>query len=359
MAINMNIEFTVKDYFEELQLMDKQYAQEEALYPWVYMLLQMIECSKKEEDYKLSLKLIASARKANSIPGRQLLGGYKKESDIDLPFPDIAILDKRFDSTNGSEDNQLEFLYGCVECKKKDETLPNLKSGTYNITNNILKIIPIKPTTHYYFQKVLKNICSDAKVKIKDEEKLLNDISPNTTVELMDPKNALPSLVDTKQWSPIFTHNAKNIKINMEEYLKENSTIFVQKKVNRFFIKEAKTNSDYSPFDADLSELLGELLWYGRVLYTNGLIWTCFKITKLNYSSDDESNNLNLIELRKKLLHDKSFVFENLAFEIDVAEIADFTKKYHNSEDASTEWNELIAALAKIDWRQDPTVTIN
>lgn len=27
MEINMNIEFTVKDYFEELQLMDKQYAQ--------------------------------------------------------------------------------------------------------------------------------------------------------------------------------------------------------------------------------------------------------------------------------------------------------------------------------------------
>lgn len=49
MEINMNIEFTVKDYFEELQLMDKQYAQEEALYPWVYMLLQMIECSKKKK----------------------------------------------------------------------------------------------------------------------------------------------------------------------------------------------------------------------------------------------------------------------------------------------------------------------
>ena len=49
-------------------------------------------------------------------------------------------------------------------------------------------------------------------------------------------------------------------------------------------------------------------------------------------------------------MHDKSFVFENLAFEIDVVEVA---------KDASTEWNELIAALAKIDWRQDPTVTIN
>lgn len=111
------------------------------------------------------------------------------------------------------------------------------------------------------------------------------------------------------------------------------------------------------PFDPDISEIIGELLWYGQVLYTNGLIWKYFKITKLNYS--DESNNLNLIELRKKLLHDKSFVFENLAFEIDVAEIADFTDKYPNSEVASTEWNKLIDALAKIDWRQDPTVTIN
>ena len=93
---------------------------------------------------------------------------------------------------------------------KKDETLPNLKSGTYNITNNILKIIPIKPTTHYYFQKVLKNICSDAKVKIKDEEKLLNDISPNTTVELMDPKTHSPRW-STRNNGPLFLHTMQKI----------------------------------------------------------------------------------------------------------------------------------------------------
>ena len=44
----MNIEFTVEDYFKELQLMESQYGQEEELYPWVYMLLQMIESRKKE-----------------------------------------------------------------------------------------------------------------------------------------------------------------------------------------------------------------------------------------------------------------------------------------------------------------------
>ena len=39
----MNIEFTVEDYFKELQLMEAQYGQEEELYPWIYMLLQMVE----------------------------------------------------------------------------------------------------------------------------------------------------------------------------------------------------------------------------------------------------------------------------------------------------------------------------
>ena len=52
MEINMNIKFTVEDYFKELQLMEAQYGQEEELYPWIYMLLQMVEskkCSTRKE----------------------------------------------------------------------------------------------------------------------------------------------------------------------------------------------------------------------------------------------------------------------------------------------------------------------
>ena len=39
---------SVKEYFDELLLMEKQYGQEEELYPWIYMLLKMAECKKKE-----------------------------------------------------------------------------------------------------------------------------------------------------------------------------------------------------------------------------------------------------------------------------------------------------------------------
>ena len=44
----MKIEFGVQEYFNELKLMDAQYGQEEELYPWIYMLLKMAECRKKE-----------------------------------------------------------------------------------------------------------------------------------------------------------------------------------------------------------------------------------------------------------------------------------------------------------------------
>ena len=53
----MKIKLTLKDYLRQLQLMNKQYAQEEALYPWIYMLLQMT----KHKD--VSIQLIRSVYK--------------------------------------------------------------------------------------------------------------------------------------------------------------------------------------------------------------------------------------------------------------------------------------------------------
>ena len=41
----MNIEISVKEYFDELLLMEKQYGQEDEIYPWIYMLLKMADAS--------------------------------------------------------------------------------------------------------------------------------------------------------------------------------------------------------------------------------------------------------------------------------------------------------------------------
>ena len=66
----MKIEFTVEDYFNELQSMEKYYGQEEELYPWIYMLLQMVEIREKnilKEDYdKLCIIDVHNAQHAES-----------------------------------------------------------------------------------------------------------------------------------------------------------------------------------------------------------------------------------------------------------------------------------------------------
>ena len=64
----MKIKLTLKDYLRQLQLMNKQYAQEEALYPWIYMLLQMT----KHKD--VSIQLIAKGLKHQSTSRKETFG---------------------------------------------------------------------------------------------------------------------------------------------------------------------------------------------------------------------------------------------------------------------------------------------
>lgn len=43
----MKIEFTVEDYFNELQSMEKYYGQEEELYPWITCYYRWLRLGKK------------------------------------------------------------------------------------------------------------------------------------------------------------------------------------------------------------------------------------------------------------------------------------------------------------------------
>lgn len=118
MEINMNIEFTVEDYFKELRVMENYYGQEEELYPWMYMLLQMIEFRKKSivEDYN-RLCIIDVHKHIGSNRDSKLKKIIKKR------VPDFVIIDPKSDS-----------LCGCVEIKK---TTPNkslkLQVGSFYI----------------------------------------------------------------------------------------------------------------------------------------------------------------------------------------------------------------------------------
>lgn len=95
---------TLKEYIREYYLMNKQYGQEEELYPLINILLRQ---TIQEEG--ISIRDIHNARLVMNSPGRQVLKGYGS-------FPDIVILSENFDVTKSQKEN-LDCLLGCIEAK--------------------------------------------------------------------------------------------------------------------------------------------------------------------------------------------------------------------------------------------------
>lgn len=92
-GLSMNIEFSVEEYFHELMLMDEQYGQEEELYPWIYILLQMVECRKRE--ILKTLYRSVSIRDVHNLEiseNSEKLSPIKKNLRAQKGVPDIAIL---------------------------------------------------------------------------------------------------------------------------------------------------------------------------------------------------------------------------------------------------------------------------
>ena len=201
----MKITMEAQDYFNELKLMQQQYGQEEDLYPWIYMLLQM---TKKEDD--VSFKQVAGASPVAKVKGRELIRGY-------VAFPDIAVFDSKFESKH----------------------INNLmaENSVYNLESNISRLlgcVEVKPLG--------TNLLSELGGNIK------------------------------------FT-NHRNVVINNKKTL-------------------LLCDPDFKA--TDIGELFGELLWYGKVLYTNGLVWKFLKVTECK-NTDERVHNI--IDLRKRLYY--------------------------------------------------------
>ena len=132
----MEINITALDYFRELELMENQYGQEEDLYPWIYMLLQMAEYkkSKGENYHSISIRDVHNWKKKGAP--KDMIESCKKtilnkiSSNLGGP-PEFLILDTNKNS------KQPDFL-GAIEMKIfKDSGTLELKQGQYNIIDGI------------------------------------------------------------------------------------------------------------------------------------------------------------------------------------------------------------------------------
>lgn len=263
----------LEEYKKELELMRKQYGQEEELYPYIYMILREVGMT---QEY--SVRSVAGAENAESVNGRELFMGY-------AAFPDIVILDNMFldlDQKEYEPNKEIDKMYCCVEAKGLTKMLLDIE-GEIEIKYG--NAICIKPTinAHYRYYKMLPD---GIKTKIfQDDQKNPNICLKQITWEDFQ-----------KDWMYVYGDDVKNER-QLSEVLEatEHCLDFCE---NRAIAKIG--NRYVELYDANgkahnYGELLGELLWYGNLIYTNGYIWKYLKIKKFKGRGNSLSN------LRKKL----------------------------------------------------------
>lgn len=323
----MNIEFTVEDYFKELQSMEKYYGLEEDLYPWIYILLQMVELKKKGYNKKLYIRDVHNFRAPKATEKENV----KLKEFLQNSTPDFVIISELHNS-----------LCGCVEIKKTNEFL-DLQEGIFEIDTIKYK---------FEFSNINKSVKKDNSEEVSPysltqmdykilEDEITKNIVPHelsffhihkydsvsnrvSTSDKTNRKNfyldILPAAINNRSeiiLDLIYT-SQKSFQVNFinETNEKITTTITVTRNATNSCINNWVLSKDY------VSQLIRHLIIFQKVLYTNGL--------KFYY--------LVLIENK-----------------IHIKKIADLTK----CPSACTEWNNLIDGLANIKWHQDPIVTIN
>lgn len=276
---------TLEQYMRELWLMDKQYGQEEELYPLINMLLR--DGPNMEN---LSIRDVHKGERANNVKSRKYIDGFGS-------FPDLAIFDESFpDLSDENIVSNLQKIYGCVEakCNKKNPEQIEVKIVAENKSE--------QPKQENYF------------IKTNNTKTYLHDTEGSATVE---------------------------------------------------------------------GQFLGELLWYGKVLYTDGLIWKYYKLSEDSRKiSNKRKGYIELIdknELPQEPFEYKTWIFEqckadDLKITITSEEIGNLTDIYHIYQEIKKEnkekfeqkwealkdkkgfeqrWNDFKEKLAEIKWNED------
>lgn len=276
---------TLEQYMRELWLMDKQYGQEEELYPLINMLLR--DGANTE---KLSIRDVHNAKRFCEKSLRKYINGFGG-------YPDLAIWNEQFGE---KEDEKviLNRIYGCVEVKS-------------NIKNS-------------------EQVEGEVKVKI----------------ELEQEKNS----------------EQDEVKIVAENKLEQpkQKNYFIKRNNKKIYLNYANTGNATVE-----GQFLGELFWYGKVLYTNGVIWKYYTLSK------ESGNKINGI--RKDYISNppskgevgyKTWIFEQCKETLLIisADIGDLTEIYEKIKDKTSiptfdsqdydKWKKFKTNLATIDWTE-------
>ena len=324
----MQIKFTVEEYFRELKLMQRQYGQEEELYPLINILLRGHINSTQD----VSIRSVAGARYAKIVSGRKLLSGGGKV------FPDIAIL-----STSACMNeckvlaeecirNSREYIYGCVEAKKVGAQLLEFKE--FNEDDKSEAIYSV-----LYERKIQKRLNENGKYNCYTLNLNEQDV----------PQKFLEKFCKSEKWLQLKDCEEENWNWVVEKNYKRMPTS--ENDVNYRILEQFKNisfNDSIKLERQDVSEILNEIIWYEKVLYTNGEIWKYLELESIKLK---DNKQWDCEEFRKKY-----FNKEETLEQIETITIKCFTickldlGKNASDIDNQKEWNRLEKNLSRINW---------
>ena len=330
------------EYLRELKLAEQQYGQEEELYPLINMLLR--ECGNVKD---LSIRTVAGGKSIKNDQNRKRLSMY-------ISFPDLVILDEGYGSGDDDQNLSQGKMYGCIEAKEfiqngEIHNLIDLKMGdSLELTEfgyEDMAILRVKGERFGY-------ICA----KCKADCDCINDRAYKKYVD-MDNKKILSLFADEDE---IRKYSSKG-KTNEAGSFKRNAAH--QIKINRYLKFKIGDTPISEEDNYGLSQLISELLWYGKVIYTNGLDWRYMELVqpqktsisdKLKFS---DGNTKDWICALNTLNDPKETV------KIFNVKIADLTKTYKSARSLpikelskisdDPEWRRLKVKLSKIKWKDN------
>lgn len=275
-----------REYFKELELIQRQYNQEEAYY---FIINKLIRDSIDDKDISVrDVHKVSTLRgeNANKLSGRnKYLIGYDGQA------PDFVILDKDFDESEAKD--QSDEVYGCVEIKaftsatRQGKDNRKLYSNYIRPIENWLENKEVVEGVEVVHEKLCQNRIKIEFESLEKKEEFIKKYSQGN-------KEPIPiSLENVGIKKKVFLCGGnKDLCLQIEEKFEDNEikqlkiqmqndkAVLVPREIEKM---ECCNKIDY--------ELLKELIGFKKVIFTNGYQWILMQCQCDKKNSEDKKVN--------------------------------------------------------------------
>ena len=334
-----------REYFNELELIQRQYNQEEAYY---FIINKLIRDSINDKD--ISVRDVHKLIKANDFPGRNMyLRGYAGQ------VPDFVILDNDFDEKKDEKDEkQSGRIYGCVEikafsgAKRQGKDTRKLYSEYISPIKNLLENKELVEGVEVVHEKLCQNRIKIEFESLEKKEEFKKYLQGNKEpipislengdikgkVFLCGGNKDLCLQIEENQSIEFEDNEIKPLKIQMqndkvvlvprisENMEREYLVNLKSKKIKELFFQEKKECCNCNTI---ICEILKELIGFKKVIFTNGYQWILMQCEKVEYS-----------ESSFKIVDDEKGIKQTSSIKVEGFQCKSLANFYPESKDEET-----------------------